>query len=660
MDISTSYNQFSGIGDVPSPRELDVETTSGVKATIAVPHAVDETDFLQLGFAPPTHRMALILHGQGGHRNYCYQKKLAHKLAAELGMYSLRIDFRGCGSSAEVVDSNLGRTLESDIADIQEAAELVLDASKNPLHISFDLSAIIGHSRGALAMFVWAVEQEKHLRDPKTAESAIVVPNLINCSSRFRSSLIMDRYAKYGPGAEYYEQTALRHGQMQKSKIPKAEVASLANADTARVASLSPNWSVLSIYGTKDHIVPIEDCAFYANVLNRGPYTHHLELISGADHNFYGIDIIGNSGNDTEVNPHNLPLSKNNVVNYNYVVCAIIVKYLRTDQELARFHASNSLIGCSTRMKNVDGICNFRDLGGWPVRTPTFKKDEANSGTSYFVRSNLMFRCANPAQVTGSGLKDLQDLGIEAFFDLRSEEECMKDGIPQQLDSVGIERVHAPVFRHEDYSPEAIALRLSSLITSWHTYVHIYEQILESGVTSFRLMFEHLRDNPQTPMVFHCTAGKDRTGVFGMLVLKLAGVDRFTIAKEYELTTYGLIPDHEVIRTKFLAGVQKLQSQDKGGALAQMIIRGRTGWSVEEDGFNNLISSRAEAMFATMDLLDSKYGGILNYMTQCLKFSTEDIETIFDSIVCTSSAHPDGQVTWGSGISNFGNGMTKF
>lgn len=640
MDSDFAYDQYPGVGDVAVPREIEVETATGVKGTISVPHSVDEEDFLRLGYAPPTRKMVLILHGQGGHRNYCYHRKLAHKLAAELGVYSLRIDFRGCGSLSDVEDPNKGRVLELDVEDIQEMAELVVSAAKNPLNMAFDLLAIVAHSRGSLAMFLWALKQDELLKSPKTADQAILVPSLVNCLLRFRSKTVLDRFPIFDHGFQNMEQTALRHGKMQKLRIMREELRSLSAVNTAQFSRLSPKWAVLSIYGTEDTVIPKEDSAGFANALNRGPYTHHLELIDGADHNFYGVEPVENDGDMDEFNPHGLPLLKHGVVNYNYVVCNLVVQYLRHDQELRRFYALNEN-NTMSQFKTVEGISNFRDLGGWPVYKPTFNN---HKNTDVYVKNGWLFRCANPAHITSHGVEALQSLGITTIYDLRSEEECTNDGVPQGMDAAGIRRMHVPVFRHEDYSPDAIALRFAHLITSWHTYVQIYRQMLDSGVELFRQMFIHIRDRPNEPMVFHCTAGKDRTGVFGMLVLRLAGVDRLTVAREYALTTYGLVPDHEVIRQKFLAGVRRMNENPQGQALEQMISQGRENWLVEVDGFNNLISLRTEAMLATMDLLDSDYGGIVNYMKHHLRFSKAEIETIFNNIVCTRPTHPDGPV----------------
>lgn len=641
MDIKLSEDRFLGMGDAPTPQEIEVEFGLGVKATVSVPHAVNTPNFLELGFAPATHKMAILLHGQGGHRDYCYQKMLAHKLAAEAGMYTLRLDFRGCGSLADVADPEVGRVLALDIEDIQAAAEYVL--GENALGIRFYLLAIISHLRGAVAMFLWALQQDRLLRGPDRAK-AIVVPNLISCSLRFRSYTVMDRYPLLDDDFRYVEQLALRYGKIAMVPVTKAELQLLAAPDFSVLRDLSLEWSVLSVAGTEDLIIPKEDVGFFANVLNRAPYSHHTELIEGADHNFYGTELIEHDFDAEEHNRHNLPLTRKKLVNYNYVVSALIVKYLRSDQELLRFLARAQYIGGAPRMKKVDGVSNFRDIGGWPIHRPTF----AHSG-AVCVRPNLIFRSANTAGLTDSGARSITKLGIRTVFDLRSEEEVDKDGVPP-LATTGATRVHAPVFPHEDYSPEQLALRRANLITLWHTYIDVYDSMLERGTPSFRTMFEHILHRPNDPLLFHCTAGKDRTGVFAMLVLKLAGVDDFTIAKEYEITAEGFKPDHERLKAKFDGVVDKLRANDPTGEKEAAIVLGRKNWSLEKDGFANLVSSRSEAMFATLELLEGKYGGILNYMENNLGFSSDEVRKIFDAIVVpcdgesASSCHREAKI----------------
>ncbi len=50
----------------------------------------------------------------------------------------------------------------------------------------------------------------------------------------------------------------------------------------------------------------------------------------------------------------------------------------------------------------------------------------------------------------------------------------------------------------------------------------------------------HLAYEPEKPLIVHCTAGKDRTGLICALVLSLCGVDDEVVANEYSLTDVGL------------------------------------------------------------------------------------------------------------------------
>jgi hypothetical protein len=63
--------------------------------------------------------------------------------------------------------------------------------------------------------------------------------------------------------------------------------------------------------------------------------------------------------------------------------------------------------------------------------------------------------------------------------------------------------------------------------------------MLQSGPKVFESIFRHLIAKPRSPIIVHCTAGKDRTGVFIMLLFGLCGVDDEVIAREYELTNLG-------------------------------------------------------------------------------------------------------------------------
>ncbi|KAG5420190.1 hypothetical protein I9W82_002070 [Candida metapsilosis] len=628
----------------PVPREVKVRFGKGVTGTIAIPHAMDAENPFEQDLAPVTHKAALILHGQGGHRNYCYQRHLAHRLANDLGIFSLRIDFRGCGDSADNEDKLEGRALTQDIDDIQAAAEFIRDGKLNGIGIDLTLSSVIAHSRGGVAMFLWAMKQDELLKkgDPR----AIIVPNLVNCAARYTSKTVLERYSDFGkldymPGILNF-----RYGKYVPTDLSAREIISLSKPDLGKLSELSRDFAVMSIYGLEDQIIPKYDSANFANALNRGPKSHVLKLIPDADHNFYGHDKIQPDDHFDEVNPLNLPL-KGDRVNFNFLVVDYIIQYLSPEEELDRFLQSTKVLGRVPRWKHVEGVSNFRDIGGWRILKPTFELNKASKATSsndvnvnYYVKPNLAFRCANVAGMTENGMQQLKRLGIKAVFDLRSDGEVAKDGFPQGLEKYGVKRIHAPVYSNDDYSPQAIAIRYTNLMTSWSTYVHVYEDMLEFGIGSFKTIFQYILHENQ-PFLFHCTAGKDRTGVLGMLFLLLAGVDKDTIGKEYELTTIGLRPDHPVLKSGFVEAVAKLKekmsanTEDSSSAadIEQMISRGRRNWSLLEDGFNNLVSSRYEAMLATIASFHEKYGNIVRYMNEKLGFSHDEIRQIYENIV---------------------------
>jgi hypothetical protein len=104
----------------------------------------------------------------------------------------------------------------------------------------------------------------------------------------------------------------------------------------------------------------------------------------------------------------------------------------------------------------VSGIHNFRDLGGYAV-SPTVS-----------VRRNLVYRCGEPSRVTQEGIETLKYLGITRMYDLRSNVEIDRNrdagwGGVKEWD--GCERVFAPVFIDQDYSPENLALRFKDYAT---------------------------------------------------------------------------------------------------------------------------------------------------------------------------------------------------
>ncbi|KAG6832177.1 hypothetical protein H0H92_004908 [Tricholoma furcatifolium] len=195
----------------------------------------------------------------------------------------------------------------------------------------------------------------------------------------------------------------------------------------------------------------------------------------------------------------------------------------------------------------VDGVINVRDLGLYTSETHP----------GQITRPQVMYRSAELSGITdegsdkiATGKRQLKALNITKVFDLRSDVEISKYKTPQPEIS-GVEILHIPVFRSEDYSPETMAKRYQ-LYASGKTeaFMELYSQILDHAGPSFGAILRHIRDNPTEGCLFHCTAGKDRTGIIAAILLKLAGVNNTTIANDYALTRIGREPAREMIMAR--------------------------------------------------------------------------------------------------------------
>ena len=97
----------------------------------------------------------------------------------------------------------------------------------------------------------------------------------------------------------------------------------------------------------------------------------------------------------------------------------------------------------------IDGLSNFRDIGGWPI-------EHSNGGTST-VRKGIFYRGPDTSTVTLAGLAGLKALHVTTDFDLRSKGQIEKAGGATELE--GIKRVWCPAFPDGEYSPEKAAAR---------------------------------------------------------------------------------------------------------------------------------------------------------------------------------------------------------
>jgi protein-tyrosine phosphatase len=190
----------------------------------------------------------------------------------------------------------------------------------------------------------------------------------------------------------------------------------------------------------------------------------------------------------------------------------------------------------SHRWIELDGAVNVRDLGGLPT------EDGGTTTPGVLLRSDNL-----------QGLSDkdvrrlLDDHGIRTVLDLRTPTEVRSEG-PGPLVAEGVRHVNLdliPTWDEDARTDRIVPHEQREEGDLSHFYLTYLDQMPQSVVDALRV----IADAESGPVVVHCAAGKDRTGVIVALALQVAGVDRDEIVADYALTGERI----EAIRDRLVA-----------------------------------------------------------------------------------------------------------
>ncbi len=256
-----------------------------------------------------------------------------------------------------------------------------------------------------------------------------------------------------------------------------------------------------------------------------------------------------------------------------------------------------TLAGCSlqgsytpdTEVRHVvlAGPDNFRDLGGY--RT-------ADGRT---VKWGMLYRADDLDKLTRSDMASLDQRGIGTAFDFRAMAERS-----DRPDSRGPERC----FRVEDleisYEPLHPATLRPKILTGELAEAEAHELLLGANrayVTLFRDRYARLINElsvaDSLPAVFHCSMGKDRTGVAAALVLRALGVSKETVIEDYLLTNR--------------------YTEGRRGWVEGLVVLGSL-WRQAPEDLRPLLEARREYIEAAFDTIDQEYGSFDAYLHEGL------------------------------------------
>ena len=235
-----------------------------------------------------------------------------------------------------------------------------------------------------------------------------------------------------------------------------------------------------------------------------------------------------------------------------------------------------------SRRVELDGPSNFRDLGGLPV---------ADGTTTRFA---VVYRADRLCTLSDADLRRLEARGVRHVFDLRSAPETAE--FPDRLPE-GSSYVALPMTSDETPQARTVYERIvAGEVTAYGEadMVAGYLRILTNYGASFVRVVSQLAHGE--PMIVHCTAGKDRTGLAAMLMLDLAGVAADDIVADYALSQHRRpSPQHDFTEAKALVPTL----EDLG---------------LDPAKFSALWQARPAVMAATLQALVDRWGGAAGYL----------------------------------------------
>lgn len=180
----------------------------------------------------------------------------------------------------------------------------------------------------------------------------------------------------------------------------------------------------------------------------------------------------------------------------------------------------------------LEGAPNFRDLGGYTT------SDHKQTVWRKLFRSQTM------AQLTDNDLAQLRKIGVKTVIDFRDDDEVQK--APSRLPE-GVTVIRLPIAAGSaNDSVATLMQRLMSGEVDSLQSIAFMEQANRRFATEFapvyKEFFKVLTRPDAYPVVFHCTAGKDRTGFASAMILTALGVDWDTVMQDYLLTNTYLKP----------------------------------------------------------------------------------------------------------------------
>lgn len=221
----------------------------------------------------------------------------------------------------------------------------------------------------------------------------------------------------------------------------------------------------------------------------------------------------------------------------------------------------------TTRHLLVSGTYNVRDLGGYATAT----------GPTRFRR---LLRADALHRLDRAGIATLTDTGVTTVIDLRHADELAHQPNPFAT--------HEAVSYHNVSLLDGLA---PSMMSDGDLLLELYQLALTDRQGAIAEVLIVIADAPAGTVLFHCTAGKDRTGIIAALLLGLAGVESADIVDDYAQTADLIAP---------------IVAEITAGAVAR---------GANPESFQRLLASEPATMLATLAFIHAEFGSVPAYLS---------------------------------------------
>ena len=242
---------------------------------------------------------------------------------------------------------------------------------------------------------------------------------------------------------------------------------------------------------------------------------------------------------------------------------------------------------------DLTGAMNCRDLGGYHTRE------------GRRIRTNAIFRSDRLSELVQDDLEELASYGIRTVVDFRTSAEAHRD--ISRLWATVTTHIPLPIGDEIAQQTEFVDRVRAGEITSVTAadVADSYIEMLSTSGHQFVSFLQLAADTDSWPLLFHCTAGKDRTGIAAALILEICDVDRELVLDDYELTN-------------------ALRSERRIEQLRPSLLD--AGADIE--AIRPALSAPREAMEQTLAFFDAEHGGVKRFLLTDLGMDEATISAI--------------------------------